>query len=51
VDDAVLAADAVEQHLTRMGSEPAGEHLAVVSQQLLGHPVTGQGGKAIAAGL
>jgi hypothetical protein len=44
VGDAVLAADAVEQHLPRMGGEAAGEHLAIVSEQLLGHAMAGQGG-------
>ena len=44
VGDPVLAADTVEQHLGRVGAEPAGEHLAVVGQQLLGAAVAGQGG-------
>jgi hypothetical protein len=41
VGDAVLPADLVEQHLHRDARlvEPAGEHLAVVGQHLLGHPV------------
>ena len=41
VGDAVLPADLVEQHLRRHARlvEPAGEHLAVVCQHLLGHPV------------
>ena len=35
--DAVLPTDPVEQHLHRRVVEPAGEHLAVVGQDLLGH--------------
>ena len=42
--DAVLATDPVEQHLHRGMEEPAGEHLGVISQDLLGHPVGGQRG-------
>src|SRR5665647_1248947 len=38
VADAVLAADAVEEHLARAGAEAAGEHLAVVGENLLGQP-------------
>jgi hypothetical protein len=38
VGDATLAAAAVEQHLTRVGAEPAGEDFAVVGQQLLRAP-------------
>ena len=37
--DAVLPADPVEQHLGVLRAEPAGEHLAVVGQDLLRHPV------------
>jgi hypothetical protein len=44
VGDAVLAADAVEQHLGRVRAEPAGEHLAVVREDLVGDPVALQGG-------
>ncbi len=41
VSDPVLPADPVKQHLHRHAGlvEPAGEHLAVVGQHLLGHPV------------
>ena len=39
VGDPVLPADPVEQHLHRRLVEPAGEHLPVVGQDLLGHPV------------
>jgi hypothetical protein len=41
VGDAVLPADLVEQHLHRHTRlvEPAGEHLGVVGQHFLGHPV------------
>ena len=35
--DAVLPADPIEQHLTGAGPEPAGEHLAVVGQDLGRH--------------
>ena len=42
VHDAVLAADAVEEHLDRRGGEPAGEHLAVVSEDLLRDTVSAQ---------
>ena len=41
--DAVLPADLVEQHLGLRPAEPAGEHLAVVGEDLLGHPVAAQG--------
>ena len=37
--DPVLPADPVEEHLDRRVVEPAGEHLAVVGQDLLGDPV------------
>jgi hypothetical protein len=40
VADAVLSADPIEQHFTRAGTEPAGEHLAVVGQDLRGNTVT-----------
>ena len=36
--DAVLPADPVEQHLHRRVAEPAGEHLAVIGQDLLAAP-------------
>jgi hypothetical protein len=36
--DALLAADAVEQHLGRVRTEPTGEHLAVVGEDLVGTP-------------
>ncbi len=41
VSDPVLPADLVKQHLHRDAGlvEPAGEHLPVVGQYLLGHPV------------
>ena len=42
--DALLAADTVEQHLGRVRTEPTGEHLAVVSEDLVGDPVALQGG-------
>ena len=35
----VLPADPVEEHLNRRVEEPAGEHLAVVGQDLFWHPV------------
>jgi hypothetical protein len=44
VGDALFAAEAVEQHLGRMGAEPAGEDLAVVGEDFLGGAVAGQGG-------
>ena len=37
--DAVLAADPIEEHLGRRGGVAAGEHLAVVGQDLVGHAV------------
>ena len=37
--DAVLPADPIEQHLTGPGPEPAGEHLAVVGQDLGRAPI------------
>ena len=40
----MLAADAVEQHLGRVRAEPAGEHLAIVSEDLVREPVLLQGG-------
>jgi hypothetical protein len=42
--DALLAADAVEQHLGRMRAQAAGEHLAVVSEDLVRDPIPLQGG-------
>ncbi|OVF03971.1 hypothetical protein B0173_02485 [Mycobacterium avium subsp. paratuberculosis] len=42
VVDAVLPADRVEEHLHRGMVKPAGEHLAVISQNLLGGPVSRQ---------
>jgi hypothetical protein len=36
--DALLAADAVEQHLGRVRAQAAGEHLAVVSEDLVRDP-------------
>jgi hypothetical protein len=40
--DAVLAADPLEQHLRGAGlAEPAGEHLAVVGQHLIGDAIDG----------
>jgi hypothetical protein len=36
--DRVLPTDPVKQHLTGAGREPAGEHLAVIGQDLLGQP-------------
>jgi hypothetical protein len=43
-DDAVVAADPLEEHLTRAGlGEPAGELLAIVSQDFAGHPEPDQG--------
>ena len=41
--DALFTADAVEQDLGRVGAEAAGEHLAIVGQQLLRGAVAGQG--------
>lgn len=38
--DAVLPADPVKQHLTSPRAEAAGEHLAVVRQDLRRHPMT-----------
>ncbi|HEU4397321.1 MAG TPA: hypothetical protein VFU54_05720 [Actinomycetota bacterium] len=49
VGDPLFAADAVEQHLGRVGAEPAGEHLAVIGQQLLRAAVAVQGGGEDAA--
>ena len=43
VGDPLLAADAVEQHLTGVGAEAAGEDLAIVSQQLLWAAMAVQG--------
>ena len=44
--DAVLAADPLKQHLRRAGlAEPAGELLAVVSQDLIGYAVGPHGGQ------
>jgi hypothetical protein len=40
--DPVLAADRIKEHLHRRMMEPAGEHLAVIGQDLLGHPIGGQ---------
>jgi len=37
--DAVLPADLVEEHLDGLEREAAGEDLAIVGQDLLGHPV------------
>ena len=43
VADALLLADAVEEHDRRMGPrEPAGEHSPVVGEQLVRHPMPGQ---------
>ena len=42
--DAVLAADAAEQHLGWVRAKPAGEHLAVVGEDLVGEPVALQSG-------
>jgi hypothetical protein len=39
VHDRVVAADPVEQHLTT-GTEPVGELLAVIGEDLTGHPVS-----------
>jgi hypothetical protein len=41
--DAVLPADAVEEDLDGVGTEPAGEDLSVVGQDLIGNPVAGKG--------
>ena len=38
VPDAVLPTDPIEEHLTVPATEPAGEHLAVVGQDLLRGP-------------
>ena len=40
VFDAVLSTYPIKQHLTATRPEPAGEHLAVISQDLLGHPIS-----------
>jgi hypothetical protein len=40
--DAVLAADRIKEHLDRRMKEPAGKHLAVIGQDLLGRPVSRQ---------
>ena len=37
---AVLPADPVEEHLALARSEAGGEHLAVVGEDLVGHPIT-----------
>jgi hypothetical protein len=42
VADAVLPADSVEQHLYGLRPEAAGEHLAVVGQDLVGDPVASE---------
>jgi hypothetical protein len=49
VDDAVLAADPVEEHLGRGGGVAAGEDLAVVGEDLVGHAVFPHGVDEMAA--
>ena len=44
MDDAVLSADLVEEDLDRGQAKAVGKHLAVVSQNFLGHPVVLEGG-------
>ncbi|CPS05916.1 Uncharacterised protein [Mycobacteroides abscessus] len=39
--DTVLAADHIKEHLDRRMIEPAGEHLAVIGQNLLRHSISG----------
>ena len=43
LNDPVLPADPLEKDLDRVGTEPAGEDLAVVGQDLVGHPVAAHG--------
>jgi hypothetical protein len=43
VADAVLPAYAVEEHLAGAGAEAPGEDLAVVGEDLIGHPMRAHG--------
>ena len=47
VGDPVLAADLVEEHLGVVAPEAPGEDLAVVGQDLLGHPPAREGGHEV----